>query len=145
LPKNLNAGITRSGYREASRFLASTGEKKFLLLSQEPIWRFYLGRVAHKPYDRPRSVKELVEEAEANGIKYVVVDYATLHSKYGMDYTAAFTKKFKPLARFANPRGRSLAYLVDEFSLRPSFPVAQDPSSSEIYVFEVETIARDDP
>ena len=139
--RNLQAGITRSGYAEASRYLGSTGEKKLMILGMEPLWRFYLGRVAYEPYSRPTSLEAMIRQARSQNIRYVLVDYSTLHSKYGCAFTAALPEWFKPRAVFSNPRGVSLPYLLDDFGLAGSLKISQDSRSQEIYVFDIKEMA----
>jgi hypothetical protein len=140
LPRQASAGITRSGYLEASRYLESTGKKKFMILGMEPVFRFYLGRVAFEPYHRPQTLDELITVAKANGIEHVVVDFYTLHSKYGLDYTAALLAHETPVAVFPNPRGVSLPYLLDEFGLEKARSIARDSRSKDIYIFDLKNI-----
>jgi 4-amino-4-deoxy-L-arabinose transferase-like glycosyltransferase len=142
LPQHLQAGITRSGYRAASSYLAQTGEKAFMILSMEPIWRFYLGRVAYEPYNRPGTLRELVIKAEGAGIKHLLVDFSTIHSKYGLDYTASLIGNVSPVATFSNPRGIAFAYLLDTFGLKKSIRISNDPASEMIHIFTIESIAR---
>jgi hypothetical protein len=142
LPRHAQSGITRSGYRSASQYLASTGKTKFMILSMEPIWRFYLGRVAYEPYSRPANLKELVKKAKDADIDHLIVDYSTIHSKHGMEYTASLVGKIQPLATFPNPSGTAFAYLLDHFGLKKSLQIANDPRSKEIYIFSIDDIAR---
>ena len=142
LPRCARLGITRSGYPEASRYLQSTGEKKFMILGMEPVWRFYLGRVALDPYARPTSLKALVEKAQREYVRYVVVDFSTLYSKYGCEYTSSLIGLLKPVATFANPRGNSLPYLCDIFGFEKARAIARNPSAGTIFLFSVDDIAR---
>ena len=141
IPRQLNLLQTRSGYREASHYLESTGKKEFMILGMEPVWRFYLGRVAYEPYHRPQSLKALVEKAQARQIEHLLVDFSTLHSKYGCRYTASLLGKQTPLAVFPNPLGGSLPYLLDQLALEGSQEVVRDPLSRKIYIFRIKDIA----
>ncbi len=141
IPRQAKTGITRSGYPEASRYLASTGEKKFMILGMEPVWRFYLGRVAFQPYNRPKSLDELVQMARSEGIQYMMVDHTTIHSKYGLDYTGDLVGKYTPTATFDDPRGVSFPYLLDEMGFEKAVKTSQDPRSGKIYVFAIKDIA----
>lgn len=142
LPRHIKTGITRSGYRSASEYLANTGKSRFMILSMEPVWRFYLGRVAYEPYDRPADLKELVRRAEEAGIDHLIVDYSTIHSKHGMEYTASLIGEVEPLATFPNPRGTAFAYLLDNFGLEKSLQIASDPRSKKIYIFSIDDISH---
>ncbi len=141
LPRNTKTVFTRSGYREASDYLLSTGEKKFMILGMEPVWRAYMGRVAFDPYERPKSLRELVSTAQANNIRYVIADFSTFYSKYGMEYTSSLAELASPQKTFENPRGRSLPHLLDIFGLETARRVAADPVSDKIFIFSIENIA----
>ncbi len=142
LPRSCADGITSSGYSEASRFLSATSKKSFMILGMEPVWRFYLGKMAYEPYARPTSLQELVTRAEAGGVEHVVVDFSTLYSKYGMEYTWAVAHNIKPLATFANPRGASLPYLLDIYGWKRAREVAADPLSAKILIFSIKEIRK---
>lgn len=141
-PFLLNHGITRSGYAEASRYLTSTGDQKFMFLAMEPIWRVLMGRVAYEPYDRPKSTQELIQKSRQNGIHYVIVDHNTIYSKYEQEYTESFIGKVEPAAVFDNPLGNSLAYLVDSFGFEKALRMSKDPRGSKIYIFKTEDVAK---
>ena len=114
-----------------------------MILGMEPVWRFYLGKVAQEdPYRRPNTVKEMIEKASSQKIEYVLVDYSTLHSKYGAGYTASFLRCVDPIATFLNPKGNSYEYLLDEYGPDVSLSVSGDPSSKHIYIFKVDDIKR---
>lgn len=141
IPRQLSTGITRTGYAEASQYLARTGESKFMILTMEPIWRFYLGRVAYEPYDRPQSLRELVAKSRAAGINYVTVDFETIHKPYGLGYTVSLFGKVKPRAVFPNPKTENLAYLLDDFGLVQSQEILKDTKSHSIYIFNINDIS----
>lgn len=141
-PEQSKIANMRSGYREASRYLKSTGEKKLMILGMEPVWRFYLGRVAFEPYNRPKSMKELIDKSEARKIRYLVVDYSVLHSNYGADFTYELMGKVPPLATFDNPVGGQLIYMLDQFGLEEQERTTRDPLSRRIYIFDIEAIKR---
>ncbi len=149
-PRLIQGGITQSGYAQASNYLKSTGENKFLILAMEPIWWFYLGRNVVTPgslsgesYPQvaPKGLMGIIKRAKSDGIKYLLIDYASLTSDVGGDVKVLLLGKQRPIARFSNPRGNSLPYLLDEYGLRTSRAIAQDPWSREIFVFDIRDIA----
>ncbi len=133
--------ITSSGYPAASAFLQETGEKQFMIYGQEPVWRFYLGKVAYSPYATPVSWEDLFQQTRAENIKYLILDYSTIHFKYGTAFTNSVLGKVKPAAEFDNPRAASLPYLLDEYGFEKAKEIAQDPWSRKIYIFNIEEIA----
>lgn len=141
LPRQVRLVRIRSGYREASDFLKTTGKNQFMILGMEPVWRFYLGRVAYEPYNRPQSLEELVQKARARKIEHLLVDFSTIHSKYGCRYTASLIGKQTPVATFSNPLGSDgFAYLLDQYGLQGSREISEDPLSRKIYVFSISSI-----
>lgn len=134
-------GITRSGYSQASRYLASTGDRQFFFLSMEPVWRFYLGRAAYDPYHRPHNFQTLVETGKKAGVRRLAIDYGTL-LKYDMDYTRKLLGKVTPEKEFENPRARKLAYLPDDdFTLEKAQEIVRDPAVDKIYIYRISDIA----
>ncbi len=141
LPRAAKTGITQSGYPEASRYLNAKGIKSLFILGVEPIWRFYLGKAAHEPYARPSTLKDLITLGHAKDIDLVLVDFSTIHSKYGMKYTADLVKHQKPLAVFFNPLGRSLPHLLDLYGIEGAPRIAADETCDKIYIFSIKDIS----
>ena len=140
LPGHMQRGITRSGYREASRYLRSTGEKKLMILGMEPVWRFYLGRVAYEPYNRPTRMKAMVEKARAENIRYVVADHTVIHSRYNASFINLLFGKVEPVRTFDNPLGGAFPYLLDAVGLHGAEDISKDPRSRKIYIFDIQQI-----
>ncbi len=141
-PQQWNIAKVRSGYREASRYLASTGEKKLMIFGMEPVWRFHLGRRADAPYERPKSMEEMIQKANEEKIRYLVVDYSVLHSNYGADFTSKLMGKVKPVATFENPLGGAWIQIADQFGWEKHQEIVQDPWSQMIYIFDIQEIKR---
>jgi hypothetical protein len=140
-PRNLKAGITRSGYADASRYLQSLGNPKPMILRMEPAWRFYLGKGGYELYEKPPSVEAALKRAREKNLKYVLIDNTALYSKEGKNFRdSLFKLEIEPVARFSHPRGRSFQYLLDEHGIEKYPLVAEDPWSGEILVFKMKDI-----
>ncbi|MBI3312895.1 MAG: hypothetical protein HYZ83_01480 [Candidatus Omnitrophica bacterium] len=135
-------GITASGYSEASDFFKKEPRQRLMILGLEPIWRFYLGRVAYEPYNRPKTLRAALDIARREGIKYLIVDYSTLHSKYRAGFTRDFLNKAEPVAVFLNPRGTAFAYLLDEYGLYKAEKISRDNTSGKIYIFSLPELLK---
>lgn len=141
-PRQLETGITRSGYREVSQYLKSTEEEKFMILAMEPVWRFYLERQVQEPDPLPSSMKELVEKAQSEDIHYLLLDYAAIHSKYGGGFVASLLGRSEPAATFLNPVGTALPYLLDQFGLKVARRNLETQRGRQIYIYRIEEVAQ---
>ncbi len=141
-PEQYKIANLRSGYREASQHLVSTGEKKLMIYGMEPVWRFHLGRRAYEPYERPKSMEEMIQKSEEEKIRYLIVDYSVLHSNHGADFTFQLMGKVTPVASFENPLGGAWIQIADQFGWEKHEAIVQDPWSRKIYIFDIQEIKR---
>lgn len=140
-PRNLKAGITRSGYAEASRYLQSEGEGKPMILAWEPVWRFYLGKQGYRLHQNLDSLEAVVERARKEDVGYLALDNTALYSKQGRNLrNEIFQRGIEPAAKFHNPRGKSFEYLLDEHGIEKYSVVAEAPWTDYILVFKIKDI-----
>jgi len=140
-PRNLRAGITRTGYAEASRYIRSDGEGKPLILAMEPAWRFYLGKKGYHLYQSLGSLEAVVERARREGLGYLAIDNTAFYSARGESLRKEiFQRGIEPAAKFHNPRGRSFEYLLDEHGIEKYSLVAEAPWTDYILVFKIKDI-----
>lgn len=140
-PRNLRAGITRTGYAEASRYIQSEGEGKPMILAWEPVWRFYLGKQGYRLHQRLDSLEAVVEKARKESVGYLALDNTALYSRQGESLrNEIFQRGIEPAAKFYNPRGRSFGYLLDEHGIEKYSIVAEAPWTDYILVFKIKDI-----
>ena len=142
IPRITQFGMAATGYAQAKLYLGATGEKKFLILGNERIWRYYLGRHAFDTYTTAQTTKEWVLRAHAQGTRYGIVDYSTLYSQYAYEYVSHLVGRCRPIAVIPNPRGNSLAYLIDDLGFEGARVVSRDPFAGFIFVYSMNDIVQ---
>jgi hypothetical protein len=128
-------------YRQLCEYIKERGYKKLFILDNEAVFRAYAGRIAYKPYDRPKNAKELLQVSRETGIDRVVVDFYVLHSKFGMEYVKQLVQDLKPEVEFYNPLARSFARLTDLYGYDQVKKILADPQAVYLGIYNLKDIS----
>lgn len=75
-------------------------------------------------------------------IRYIVVDYMTLHSHYDIGFLIPQVSQTVPVAPFENPLAGAFPYLLDQVGFYAAQEIRDDPRSRKIYIFDIDDIMQ---